>query len=156
MTVVSVNIHNTVVLNPANHTVVVTNATGQPVPPLPAAPSAAGLSRPSNANSSILLQTHPTAAAAAAVALPAAAALRSGQAHPAALPGSHLPPGRFANPQQLRPGTQPVPGSAARQQRPGVPPAAALTTSHGLPVPIAPPLVLGQAVRTCSVRFSAA
>jgi uncharacterized caspase-like protein len=141
MTVVSVNIHNTVVLNPANHTVVVTNPTGQPVPPLPsAAPSASGLGQPANSNPSTFPPAHSSAAAAAAVALPAAAALRSRQVHPAALPGSPLAPGRIANPQPLPSGTQPVPGSAARQQRPGVPPAAAATGSHVLPVPPAPPL----------------
>ena len=140
MTVVSVNIHNTVVLNPANHTVVVTNPTGQPVPPLPpATPAPLGSAGHPMQIRQTLLQTHPTAAAAAAVALPAAAALRSSR--------------RIRQPFQARPCSGPVCQSAAtiswdaaRARLCGpsaasgsTPPAAAVTGSHALPVPTAPP-----------------
>ena len=59
MTVVSVNIHNTVVLNPANHTVVVTNPTGQPVPPLPSAAPSAAWTRPASQFKSVDFSSSP-------------------------------------------------------------------------------------------------
>jgi len=85
---ISVNIHNTVVVNQVNNTVVVTNSAGQQVPPLPASPTSA-------------LQAHPGAAIAAmTVALPAAAALRNKHVQPTATAPT--------NPQQLRPGVPPA------------------------------------------------
>ncbi|MDX3805334.1 caspase family protein [Bosea thiooxidans] len=114
--VINVNIHNTVVVNPAAQTVVVTNPQGRPEPALPPAlmggpqapaphipqPGQPGI--PTGVQQSI--QAHPVASAAiaaAAAALPAAVALRARQqqAQPPHAPNAATP--------ALRSGMPPVP-----------------------------------------------
>ncbi|WNJ89665.1 caspase family protein [Bosea sp. 685] len=123
LNVVNVNIHNTVVINQANQTAIVTNPAGQQVapipanllPPQPAAPTPAPGTGPSN-----FIQEHPVASAAiaaAAVALPAAAALHAAgqRARPVNAPGQ---PPIAAAPQA----TAPSPAAPTNNTQPGARP----------------------------------
>lgn len=136
--VVSVNIHNTVVIDQSRQTVIVTNPAGQQLPPasagLPELPQPAP-GQPALSASHLGMAA---AAAAAVAALPAAAALRAasqrpkpnglqGVSAPASSPGqvqpvmpqpqASQPPGLPA--QQVHP--QPLPGNAGQGLRPGQP-----------------------------------
>ncbi len=143
--VINVNIHNTVAVNPASQTVVVTNPQGRPEPPLPPAlmgnpqVPAAPVPQPGQpgivAGAQQLIQQHPAAAAAiaaTAAALPAAAALRARQQQarppqgispsaPALQPG--MPAGVPAGIGQPRPGQpqQPIQPMAGHVPAAGVP-----------------------------------
>lgn len=156
--VINVNIHNTVAVNPASQTVVVTNPQGRAEPPLPPAlmgnPQTPATPAPQHVQPGIvagaqqLIQQHPAAAAAiaaTAAALPAAAALRARQQQtrppqgfsppaPAAQPG--MPPRVPAGPVQLHPGQPPQ----VSQPMTGHPPAAAAPAgAKPLPMPGALP-----------------
>ena len=156
--IVNVNIHNTVVVNPASQTVVVTSPQGQSLPPLPqtvtsgaptVSPPAGGPVPAPSSGLQQMIQAHPVAAAAlaaTAAALPAAALLRARQqqtqpphaATPAATglqPGA--PQGLPATTGQPRPG-QPLAG--------GLPPSAtAPAGAKPLPAPAALPAAPGNA-----------
>jgi uncharacterized caspase-like protein len=131
--VVNVNIHNTVVVNPASQSVVVTSPQGQSLPPLPpavtagapaAAPPAGGPAPAPASGLQQMIQAHPVASAAiaaTAAALPAAALLRARQqqaqpphaAAPAATgPQPGAPQGSPATIGQPRPGQPPAGGPA--------------------------------------------
>ena len=155
--IVSVNIHNTVVIDQSRQTVVVTNPAGQQL--LPASAGLPELPQPAPGQPA-LSPSHlgmAAAAAAAVAALPAAAALRAasqrprpngpqgvavpvsgpGQAQPAMpQPQAGLPPGLPA--QQAHP--QPLPGNAGQGQRPGQSPVQGV---QPLPQPNQPTLATG-------------
>ncbi len=154
--VINVNIHNTVVANPTERTVVVTDPAGHRVEPLPTGPAGSVAPQPTNVppvgiqqpgpGPQSIIQAHPVAsaaAAAAAVALPAAlrarqlsrpASLAPGQVGPSPRPGVVAPPqapnGVIGNPAQRRPLPLPQPG-----QRPGATAVAPVQGGRPLPVP---------------------
>ncbi|MDR6873812.1 putative caspase-like protein [Bosea sp. BE125] len=157
LNVVNVNIHNTVVINQANQTAIVTNPAGQQVapipanllPPQPAAPTPAPGNGPSN-----FIQAHPVASAAiaaAAVALPAAAALHGArqQARPSDTPRPANAPGQppVAAPQAVAPNPAAPVNNALPGARPQMPAQAA--PAQAAPAanlqPHAQPLRPGQA-----------
>lgn len=134
--VVSVNIHNTVVIDQSRQTVIVTNPAGQPLPP-----AAAGLpempqpvpGQPALSSSHLGMAA---AVAAAAAALPAAAALRAasqraksnalqGTSAPASGSGQAQPQGSGQRPAQALPvqpaRPQQLPGNAVQAPRLGQP-----------------------------------
>ncbi|MCP4561655.1 MAG: peptidase C14 [Bosea sp.] len=157
--VVSVNIHNTVVIDQSRQTVVVTTPGGQQLPPasagLPDVPQPApGQPAPSASHLGMA-----AAAAAAVAALPAAAALRAasqrpkpnglqgasapaagaGQAQPVIPQVPGQPPMQAPSTQQAHP--QQPPGNAAPALRPGQPP---VQGAQPLPQPNQPGLATGD------------
>ncbi|QEL22722.1 hypothetical protein FQV39_09205 [Bosea sp. F3-2] len=159
--VINVNIHNTVAVNPASQTVVVTNPQGRQEPPLPPAlmGGAQGPAAPAPqpgvvAGAQQLIQAHPAASAAiaaTAAALPAAVALRARQQQlqpqrapspttPALRP--NVPPGAPAIIGQPRPGQPPQPNQPMTGHLPAV---AAPTGAKPLPAPGALPAGPGSA-----------
>jgi len=143
--VINVNIHNTVVVNPASQTVVVTNPQGRQEPPLPPAlmgnapaPAAQG---PQPAQPSVLsgaqqfVQAHPAtsaAIAATAAALPAAVTLRARQqqAQPPRGPSPATP--------ALRLGAPPGSPALVGQPRAGQPPQPTQPMTGHLPATAVP------------------
>ncbi|WP_199091600.1 caspase domain-containing protein [Bosea sp. ASV33] len=157
--IINVNIHNTVVVNPATQSVVVTNPQGRPEPPLPPAlmgnPQAPAIPVPQPGQPGIvagaqqLIQQHPAAAAAiaaTAAALPAAAMLRARQQQTrpqqgAAPSAPMVQPGMPAGSGQIRPGQPPQ----ARQPTTAAPAIGAPAGARPLPVPGTLPAVPGNA-----------
>ncbi|POR53262.1 caspase family protein [Bosea psychrotolerans] len=136
LNVVNVNIHNTVVINQANQTAIVTNPAGQQVAPIPAnlLPPQPAAPTPQGNGPSSFIQAHPVASAAiaaAAVALPAAAALHgAGQrTRPANAPGQ--PP--VAAPQAAAPNPAAPINNALSGARPQLPAQAAPTQAAPAP-----------------------
>lgn len=161
--IVNVNIHNTVVINQANQTAIVTNPSGQQVAPIPANLLASQPAAPTQAPGTgqpNVVQAHPVvsaAIAATAVALPAALRAASQRARPANLQGgpSGIPlQAATPNPSGTRPlapvqaaparagfpGPQPLPGGHPQLQRPGQPPALPGPGAQPLPIPHALPV----------------
>ncbi|WP_293800043.1 caspase family protein [uncultured Bosea sp.] len=162
--IINANIHNTVVVNPAAQTVVVTNPQGRPEPPLPPVlmgnPQAPIAPVPQPGQSGIvagaqqLIQQHPAAAAAiaaTAAALPAAAVLRARQqqARPQGASAPALQPGQQpalpAAPGQLRPGQLPQPNQPIAGRGPVAP---VPTGVKPLPTPGALPATPAQRLAT--------
>lgn len=157
--IVSVNIHNTVVVDQSRQTVIVTNPAGQKLPP--ASAGLPELPQPTPGQPA-LSSGHPgiaaAAVAAAVAALPAAAALRAasqrpkpntlqgasapasgpGQAQPAMPPlQAGQPPAQALPAQPARPQQQ-LPGNAVQGLRPGQPP-----VQGAQPLPKQPGLATG-------------
>jgi len=131
--IINANIHNTVVVNPAAQSVVVTNPQGRPEPPLPPAlmgnpqAPAAPVPQPGQpgllAGAQQLIQQHPAAAAAiaaTAAALPAAAVLRARQQQVRPQQGA-APSVPALQPGPLRPGQLPQPNQPMAGRGPAAP-----------------------------------
>jgi hypothetical protein len=148
--VINVNIHNTVVIDQRTQSVVVTNSAGRQVQPIPA--NVAQPQQPATPAQPVvngqpnLIQAHPAASAAigaAAVALPAAAALRARQqTRPANTQNHQVAPGVIA-PNQTVPRPAPAANAQPSQhlgvnpqvQHPGSPAVTPVQGAQPLPVP---------------------